>query len=149
MTPGLSERITKADVVNRFNANIVENVEGCWIWMLSVNHQGYGLFWVDGQYVATHRWSYEHFIKPIPEGLQIDHLCRRRDCVNPSHLEPVTARENRRRSMKDHCAHGHRWTTATTYMDKRGQRNCIPCHRLLTKQWKEKRRACSLVCVNE
>jgi hypothetical protein len=47
--------------------------------------------------VLAHRWAYEHFIGPIPAGLEIDHLCRVRHCVNPAHLEPVTKSENRRR----------------------------------------------------
>src|SRR5208282_1570897 len=71
---------------------IVELVEritetGCWIWMGSL-HKGYG----------PHRESYELAKGNIPAGLQLDHLCRQKTCVNPAHLEPVTCRENIRRS---------------------------------------------------
>lgn len=122
--------------LERFKDNIAENFEGCWLWLLSLNHQGYGLYWADGKYQSAHRWIYEQVMGAIPEGLQLDHLCRRRDCVNPHHLEPVTGKENCRRAMQDYCAHGHKWTDETTYIDKRGQRACIPCMRESTRRWR-------------
>jgi hypothetical protein len=68
--------------------------EGCWLWEGAINSQGYGNFWDGVRFVKAHRFAYECLIGEIPEGLTIDHLCRVRHCVNPSHLEPVTMREN-------------------------------------------------------
>lgn len=91
---------------------------GCWLWRGNVN-DGYGRFEPRraGKRVSVraHRWAYEHFVGPIPAGLHLDHLCRYRLCVNPSHLEPVTNEENNRRSeslsahnlRKTACERGH------------------------------------------
>lgn len=70
----------------------------CWEWSGSViKSTGYGQVWADGTNHLAHRVVYELLIGPIPEGLQLDHLCRNRRCVNPEHLEPVTGKENIRR----------------------------------------------------
>lgn len=71
----------------------------CWIWQLKKSPAtGYGTFRINGRDLLAHRWSYEQHRGPIPDGLQIDHLCRVRECINPDHLEPVTPKENTRRS---------------------------------------------------
>lgn len=74
----------------------------CWIWQLSTNEWGYGKFdmRVNGarKTVRAHRWYYEQARGSVPNGLQLDHLCRVRRCVNPDHLEPVTAAVNTERS---------------------------------------------------
>jgi hypothetical protein len=71
----------------------------CWIWQLDHSYDGYGRKWLGSRRVHAHRWTYEQHVGPIPEGLQLDHLCRVRNCVNPDHLEPVTPRENTRRGI--------------------------------------------------
>jgi hypothetical protein len=73
----------------------------CWMWTGAVNAEGYGVFqtWPSGT-VLAHRWSWELFHGPIPEGLHMDHLCHERRCVNPDHLDPVTNGENVRRSNR-------------------------------------------------
>lgn len=78
---------------------------GCWIWLRSIvgrvagsTRNGYGIFSAKGKQIMAHRWFYEKFVGPIPDGLEIDHLCRISCCVNPKHLEPVTHLENIRRS---------------------------------------------------
>ena len=73
----------------------VAKTDTCWLWT-GATASGYGLFW-DERQVRAHRWAYESEVGPIPEGLQLDHLCRVPLCVRPDHLEPVTGAENMRR----------------------------------------------------
>lgn len=71
----------------------------CWIWQMKIHKTtGYGTVRVAGKDWLAHRWYYEQAHGPIPEGMQVDHLCRVRTCVNPGHLEVVTPKENTRRS---------------------------------------------------
>lgn len=68
---------------------------GCWPWLGAIAPSGYGR--VHSRW--AHRLSYEFLVGPIPAGLDIDHLCRNRLCVNPAHLEPVTRLVNVRRGL--------------------------------------------------
>lgn len=72
----------------------VERTDECWLWAGAVNDSGYGAIWDGYRLVYAHRLSYEMHGGAIPDGMQLDHLCRVRRCVNPAHLEPVTHREN-------------------------------------------------------
>lgn len=109
--------------------SLAEN--GCWLWEGALNPSGYGA--VNGQPVngkintQAHRHSYEVFVGTIPEGMELDHLCKNRRCVNPDHLEPVTHLINVRRgdacrATDTHCANGH------LYEDGTWRRVCILCH---------------------
>lgn len=71
----------------------------CWLWKGSLNAGGYGVFSADSRGVMAHRWSYEYFVGPIAEGLQGDHLCHTRSCVNFEHIEPVTNEVNSQRRL--------------------------------------------------
>lgn len=77
----------------------VIKAEGCWGWTGVHNARGYGHIGRNGTTVKAHRAAYELYVGPIPAGLQLDHLCRNKGCVNPAHLEPVTGAENCRRAM--------------------------------------------------
>ena len=102
----------------------------CLVWTGNAPH-GYGTFWYEGKKVRAHRFAYERFVGRIPEGLELDHLCRVTRCVNPDHLEPVTRAENLRRASwpnarKTHCKRGHEFTSDNTYR-WRGHRVCRTC----------------------
>lgn len=82
----------------RLFAKRVRNPEtGCWDWIGGIGSHGYGALWDGRQMTVAHRVMYELVVGPIPDGLDIDHLCRNRACVNPAHMEPVTRGENLRR----------------------------------------------------
>lgn len=81
--------------VDRFFDKVdADSATGCWVWTSSLDHSGYGLFWYEGKSTRAHRLVYEWMVGQIPEGLQINHLCNNRKCVNPAHLEIVTIQEN-------------------------------------------------------
>lgn len=113
-----------------------QKTDACWLWTGHVSPKGYGVIGVGGRkLMRAHRYSYERFVGPVPEGMQLDHLCRVRSCVNPEHLEPVTNRENvvrgnTSRGPKPHCKRGHAFDSANTYIHpKRGTRHCRECQR--------------------
>jgi hypothetical protein len=70
----------------------------CWLWTGGLNNCGYGQVSFQGRTQAAHRVVWELLVGPIAKGLQLDHLCHMRLCVNPDHLEPVTKAENMRRA---------------------------------------------------
>lgn len=113
---------------------------GCWIWMGALSPKGYAK--INGK--IAHRSSYEAYIGPIPDGLQLDHVCRVRCCVNPHHLEPVTLQVNVARgevgqynARKTHCANSHEFTPENTGRTN-GERYCRTCRNLARK---DKRKA--------
>lgn len=127
----------------------------CWEWTAATKHNGYGVFTLrSGVKRLAHRFAFEEHIQgSIPEGLQIDHLCRNVVCVNPLHLEMVTPRENTLRSestsarhaRQTHCVHGHLFDEANTYVSPNGrQRSCRACNRRIDAGRREQRKSSSL-----
>lgn len=119
---------------------------GCWLWRGSATSTGYGQLHVKGSPRKAHRLSYEHFKGRIPDGLQIDHLCRQPFCVNPDHLEAVTNRENTLRGTagdaqlaRTHCPSGHEYTESNTRR-WRGRRHCKTCNRAAGARYRARKR---------
>jgi hypothetical protein len=119
----------------------------CWEWTGSIQKDGYGQLRHNGSTKLAHRYSYELFRKTIDPLLQLDHLCRNRKCVNPFHLEEVTAKENVNRGIgkqKTHCIRGHKYNTENTYYwtNKWGnkQKTCRICNKIhaLKYHWSKK-----------
>lgn len=118
---------------------------GCWEWTGARSKRGYGVFGISNprKNLCAHRYSWELANeRTVPEGLQLDHLCRNPRCVNPDHLEPVTHAENVRRGIAGqvnrerqlnltHCKRGHEFSSDNTGRDHRGHRYCITCSRML------------------
>lgn len=128
--------------LQRFWQKINATEDGCWLWTAGRNHAGYGQFHVrEGDYdyrnARAHRWAYETFVGPIPDGLQLDHLCRRTECVNPWHLEPVDNETNWLRgdspsaeaALRQECANGHPLVEGNVRVDREGHRRCRACNR--------------------
>lgn len=127
----------------RFWERVDKNApNGCWVWVAGKIPAGYGS--LGG--VRAHRFAYELLVGPIPAGLELDHLCRNRACVNPAHLEPVTHHENILRGQspaaknagKTHCVRGHEYSDENTYVQSDGSRRCRKCARITKREWAER-----------
>lgn len=124
---------------DRIERNVIITADGCWEWQAARKATGYGLMRVRRKTRLVHRFSYETFVGPIPEGLTIDHLCGNRACCNPAHMEPVTQRTNSLRSpltlngrnaAKTHCPQNHPYDEDNTYVvPSSGGRACRTCIR--------------------
>ena len=143
-------------LLTRWKAKISVDAAGCWIWTAGIDIHGYGKTTVTGRprgraTVGAHRAIYEFLRGPVPDGLQLDHLCRVRNCVNPDHLEPVTGRVNILRGTSSaarfatvtHCKYGHPYSGANlriiTINGKFKQRACRACARIKAAAWRARR----------
>lgn len=128
-------------LVNKMRPSLIERFEekyipepnsGCWLWVGADNANGHGQMTIGNKRVYAHRFSYEYFCDKIPDGMEIDHLCRVRCCVNPIHLEPVTRSQNIKRSpimCPAACPKGHEYTGKSFYLRKSGRKICKICAR--------------------
>lgn len=140
---------TPEQIWDRFCSSVEPDLNGgCLLWAGQASNGGYGRFLISRKNVVqAHRFAYEHERGPIPPGLHVDHLCRVRCCVNPTHLEPVTPRENLLRGNSlaaivvrtNTCKHGHLLTGDNVLVRKRGRgRECVECKRRAYREWKRR-----------
>ena len=117
----------------------VNKTESCWLWLGAVS-RGYGVANFNGKLRRAHRISWELVNGPIPDGLQIDHLCEVKLCVRPVHMETVTGRVNTLRCerapaainlKKTHCPRNHPFDGA----DSDGHRYCVRCRRAVWRNY--------------
>lgn len=129
---------------DRFFSKVSKNGPGgCWLWTGAITSDGYGSYWVGNKSFKAHRIAYQMSVGTIPSGLQIDHLCRIRNCVNTDHMELVTSKENSLRGMgwagrlgnagkqaaRTHCKQGHLFDLVNTRVAANGWRYCRTCNR--------------------
>lgn len=158
----------------RFWEKASVRANGCWEWTGSTNYEGYGFYRLPGKTVTAHRIVFLSLVGPIPDGLQLDHVCHTNDsmcaggptcphrrCVNPMHLEPVTVRENTLRGLgvgakaakRTHCPAGHPYGGDNLHLTPRGYRVCKTCNRERSRARRAEQRlilsgaACVLILV--
>lgn len=137
-SPFATSRIVGADAARFWMYTMDETKAECWEWIGAKSADGYGTLRIDGTTAYMPRFAYELLIGPVGVGLEPDHLCRNRGCVNPWHLEPVTHRENILRgespqainARKTHCIRGHKFTPENTRRDNSGGRSCRACQKM-------------------
>jgi hypothetical protein len=148
-------RLTPEDYLARFWSR-VQKSNWCWLWTGTVSSSGYGVMRIDcskanpkGRLVYAHRYAFENTKGAVPKGLELDHLCRNRRCVNPDHLEPVTPRVNQlrgtgpaaRNARKTHCSKGHLFAGQSLYLrPDTGNRQCLICKHEYWKEWYAKKK---------
>jgi hypothetical protein len=121
----------------------------CLEWRASKNNQGYGVFWINGRYRLAYNTLWRWICGPVPDGLELHHLCHNRICVNPWHIVPVTKFQNLSDNVqkrKTHCPQGHEYTlenTSYSYGRRQphGGRHCRACSRERSRLYREKQRA--------
>lgn len=123
-------------------------MSGCWLWTASLKPKGYGEYHHEGRVSYAHRVAFASLVGAIPDGLQLDHLCRTRCCVNPAHLEPVTSGENYRRSpitisairrAIEVCRHGHQFSPENTRLSTKNGRTTRVCRACVHRIYEARR----------
>lgn len=117
--------------------------EACWEFAGARGYRGHGQVKVDGAMRLAHRVVYEALVGPIPEGLELHHLCENPPCVNPTHLRPMTRQEHGSQHSRDVCPRGHALTPDNIVPDKNkkrgpGAKRCLECHRAyMRERWRK------------
>jgi len=119
----------------------------CWLWIGAPEGRvGYGRLLVNGKRVIAHRYAYEQFKRPIPEGMVIDHLCLTPLCVNPDYLEAVSNKENILRGVslpaqaarRTECAKGHQYSVSNLFIRPDGARGCRTCNWQYQQEYRQR-----------
>lgn len=146
MRPAFDRIMAKTDKNGPIPAQ-APHLGSCWICTLNPDKRGYAYVGMGGKHGKNRvamQVVYEELVGPIPDGLELDHLCMVTSCVNPDHLEPVTHAENLRRaaaagrfanSQKTRCPQGHAYDEANTKWTKDGRRDCRECSRQRSLDW--------------
>jgi hypothetical protein len=141
-------------IAERLNeGSIPEPNSGCLLWLKAMNHDGYGVTWAEGKTALAYNVAYELKCGPVPEGLELDHLCRVRLCINPNHLEPVTRSVNQKRGLsfppraaenlsRTHCPKGHPYSGENLRIGPKGNRRCAECSRVKARLRMRRLREC-------
>lgn len=137
--------------IQRFWTHVEHQENGCWLWTGTVNAK-YGAFKIGSRTYKTrrmlyaHRFIWEYLNGPIPDGLQLHHVCENKLCVNPEHLELLTVHDHVHKSPNNityinlhqtHCHRGHEYTPENTYTF-RGKRHCRECQRINWRKYDTK-----------
>ena len=144
-----SIKFSRSDLVRFFSKVWVNELTGCWEWTASKNWGGYGRFrYRTNQELLCHVAAYLAFVGDIPNGLELDHLCRVRRCANPAHLEVVTRRENIARGVSKAaysirtgmCINGHERSGANLIHRPDGYTECRICRREIYARYRARKR---------
>lgn len=122
----------------------------CWLWTGAIGSGGYAMLWWEGTTTTAHRVVYSLLREPVPDEMEVDHLCENRACVNPDHMRVCSPRDNTLRSnrapgalnaRKTHCPRGHPYDEENTMRRPDGRRRCRTCERDWSREYQRRRRA--------
>lgn len=132
--------------IQKFNSKYIPVPEsGCWIWIGRLCRCDYAQVQIAGVRKMAHRAAYELFVGPIPDDMDLDHVCRVRCCVNPSHLRPLTHKENilcgagltAKHAKKTHCIRGHPLSGPNLrFCENKNERVCRQCNKDNARAWR-------------
>lgn len=134
------------NAIDRFLSKIYYHPSGCWEWTGWKNKDGYGMFDVTSNTKRlAHRYSYSIFLQDLQSAITLDHSCKNIRCVNPLHLEPMSAKENGLKGntlqginkRKTHCIRGHAFSSTNTLTHYKNKRVCRECRHIYWQKYQK------------